>query len=220
MKNLNLSELAELRLNMDSITSVLKSFSAGEIVLVIDDDPLREGGETDFVVSASKITPEQVSFLAHKGGGLICVAMAPSLLDRLQIPLMNSTSSDPQQTGWCMSVDYKDTGSGISAPARACTIAALANPQSMGKDFTRPGHVFPLRARAGGLRERRGHTEAAVALCELTQLPLAAGICELMMPDGHMATPQQAVAFAQANKIHVCTIAQIEKIWLNTTTNL
>ena len=193
---------------MHSVQEVIKAFSNGEMVLLVDDDLAREG-ETDLVVAAAKITPEQVRFMAHRGGGLLCVAMSPELLDRLLIPAMTTENNDPFKTAWAMSVDNIGTGSGISAVARAQTIQALANSNSVATDFTKPGHIFPLRAKPAGLTERRGHTESSVTLAYLAGLPSASAICELMMPDGTMATTQDAELFAKTEGLKICTIGQL-----------
>lgn len=193
---------------LSDIKKVIATFSRGEIVLIFDDDPKREM-EADLVCSASLITPQNIEFMAHKGGGIICVAMKADIVDNLCLPMMTNNSNDPLGTAWMLSVDHHDNTTGISAFDRTATIKALINPQSKLIDFTMPGHIFPLRARPGGLNERRGHTEASVALAEASGLSGAATICELMMPNGSMADFEDTIAFTSEYGLEVCTISQL-----------
>lgn len=193
---------------LSDIKKILVTFSRGEIVLIFDDDPKREM-ETDLVCSASLITQQNIEFMAHKGGGIICAALSAKIVDNLALPMMTNNSNDPLGTAWTMSLDHHSNTTGISAFDRATTIKALANPLSQLTDFTWPGHIFPLRARLGGLNERRGHTEASVALAESAGLPNAAVICELMLANGKMADFEDTIAFASEYGLEVCTISQL-----------
>ncbi len=195
---------------VSDINKIVAAFSRGEIVLIFDDDQNREN-EADLVCSASLITPPKVEFMAHKGGGIICAALSASIIDNLALPAMTNNSNDPHGTAWMLSVDHRATTTGISAFDRATTIKALSNPLSRLNDFTWPGHIFPLRARSGGLKERRGHTEAAVALAESAGLAGAAAICELMMSNGKMADFEETISFASEHGLTVCTISQLER---------
>lgn len=202
---------------MNEINEVITDLAQGRMVIVVDDDLDREG-EADLVVAAELITPEQVAFMCHRGGGILCVPMMGIDLDRLALKPLASDSSDPLGTGWTMSVDLIGTGTGISAEARARTIRALANPTSDAHDFTWPGHIFPLRAHQAGLAARRGHTEASVTLTKLAGLRPTAAICELMLPSGVMASTEDAVVFARAEGLSICTISEIAAFSLVGTT--
>ncbi|KKW41988.1 MAG: 3,4-dihydroxy-2-butanone 4-phosphate synthase [Candidatus Magasanikbacteria bacterium GW2011_GWA2_56_11] len=190
------------------IPDIISAIASGRMVIVFDDDPKRES-EADLVVAASRVTPAAVSFLAHSGGGLVCVALEGRYLDALEIPPMTAAPDDPFGTAWMLSVDHRATTTGISAFDRTRTIQALIDPVSRPEDFTRPGHVFPLRTRPGGLADRLGHTEAGVALTRLAGLPEAAVICEIMGSDGVMLRGAALKDFARRHQIPACTIAGI-----------
>ncbi len=190
------------------ISEILTDLAAGRLVLVFDDNPGREL-EADLVGAASLITPEQIRFMAHFGGGIICVPLTGERLDALQIPNMVRNNHDPLGTAWTVSVDALGTGTGISAFDRTTTIHRLIDPQAVSTDFIQPGHVFPLRARAGGVLERPGHTESSVDLMRLAGLEPAAVICEIMLPTGYMAREPETLEFARAHNLKMCRISEI-----------
>ena len=201
-------------MNSPGIEQIIADLAAGRMVIIFDDNPGREL-EADLVMGASLITPEAVRFMAHLGGGIICVAMIGEQLDLLEIPPMTTTPTDPLGTGWTLSVDAKGTGTGISAIDRATTIKKLISTNSRPADFVRPGHVFPLRARAGGVLERPGHTESSLELVKLAGLLPAAVICEIMLPDGRMARQADTVEFAREHNLKMCHISEIIKYLKN-----
>ena len=192
----------------NTIPEVLEELRAGRQVIVIDDDDRENEG--DLVMAAAFVTPEHITFMATYGRGIICVPMEERALDRLALHPMVSPSEDPMKTAWTISVDARlGVTTGISAHDRAHTIQVLINPQSAPADLVRPGHVFPLRAREGGVLRRAGHTEAAVDLARLAGLPPAGVICEIMKDDGTMARSADLFAFAQQHGLKVCTIASL-----------
>lgn len=190
------------------ISQIISDLQAGKMVIIFDDNPGREL-EADLVMAASLITPEAIRFMAHLGGGIICMAMPASRLDELNIPPMTDKPTDPLGTGWALSVDAIGTGTGISAFDRAATIKKLADSNSKPEDFIRPGHIFPLRAKAGGVLERPGHTESSVELVKQAGLFPAAVICEIMLPSGHMARYTDNIEFAREHNINFCQISEI-----------
>jgi 3,4-dihydroxy-2-butanone 4-phosphate synthase len=193
---------------MTLLPKIIAAITAGKPIIIFDDNPNREF-EGDIVVAAEKITNEQVNFMAHVCGGLICVAASAKILDQLEIPPMLTNSNDPLKTNWAISVDHKHSGTGISAADRALTIRQLANQNSLPHDFIKPGHIFPLRAHTGGLDARRGHTESAVALMQFAGLSPVAAICEIMLENGKMLRLEDLEHFSQKYNILHCTISDI-----------
>jgi len=162
------------------------------------------------VMAATFATPEHVNFMAKHGRGIVCVPMEGCRLDGLGLRPMVSPSEDPMKTDWTISVDARrGVTTGISAHDRARTIQVLINPASRPEDLTRPGHVFPLRAKEGGVLRRAGHTEAAVDLARLTGVFPAGVICEIMRDDGAMARTSDLMAFAAQHGLKICTIASL-----------
>jgi 3,4-dihydroxy 2-butanone 4-phosphate synthase/GTP cyclohydrolase II len=177
------------------------------IVVVDDEDRENEG---DLTMAASKITPEAINFMARHGRGLICLAMTPDRLDQLEIPLEVSDNSSRRDTAMCVSIDARDrTTTGISAADRAETVRVALDPTSLPRDLSRPGHVFPLRARTGGVLVRSGHTEAAVDLSRIAGLDPAGVICEIMNDDGTMARVPELGKFARKHGLLMITIADL-----------
>ena len=164
----------------------LKAFKNGGFVIVTD-DALREN-EGDIIICASTITTEQMAFMVRYTSGVICVAMEVGRARQLDLPPMVFRNQDSKQTAFTLSVDAKEgLTTGISAQERAATVRKLADPRASEEDFVRPGHIFPLRAVEGGLNVRGGHTEAAVALCELTQQIKVAALSEIITESGGLA---------------------------------
>ncbi|MBC7973429.1 MAG: 3,4-dihydroxy-2-butanone-4-phosphate synthase [Myxococcales bacterium] len=165
-------------------------------ILIVEDDEDREN-EGDFIMAAERVTPQAVNFMATHGRGLICVPLTVERADQLRLEPMVTDNTALHETAFTISVDARQgTTTGISAADRAATIRAIAEPATKPGDLARPGHVFPLRAAAGGVLERRGHTEGAIDLCDLAGLARAAVLCELMNADGTMARGEQVAAFA------------------------
>ncbi|EAQ85126.1 hypothetical protein CHGG_09140 [Chaetomium globosum CBS 148.51] len=204
----------------DSIPDTIQAFAAGEFVVVLD-DPSREN-EADLIIAAESVTTEQMAFMVRYSSGLICAPVPASRAAALALPPMVAVSQDPRGTAYTVSVDAADPSvtTGISARDRALVCRALADDKAGPGDFRRPGHVFPLQAQAGGVRQRPGHTEAAVDLCRLAGKKPAAVICELV-DDGAevpgraireepgMLRGEACVAFARKWGLKVCTIADM-----------
>jgi 3,4-dihydroxy 2-butanone 4-phosphate synthase/GTP cyclohydrolase II len=190
------------------IEAAVAAIGRGAMVVVVD-SPDREN-EGDLVMAAEKVTPEAVNFMATHGRGLICAPMLPGRLADLGIEPMVANGTDPHGTAFHVGVDRRaDATTGISAADRAATLAALADPASSAADFTRPGHIFPLAARAGGVLRRAGHTEAAVDLAQLAGLRPAGVICEIMAADGRMARLPDLLAFAAEHGLLVVAISDL-----------
>src|SRR3954465_6838809 len=187
---------------------VLQAFANGEIVVVTDDDD-REG-EGDLIVAASLCTTEKMAFIIRHTSGIVCAPVTVEDARRLRLDPMVANNESNHTTAFTVSIDYKpDNGTGISAEERASCCRALANPNAGANDFARPGHIFPLIARDGGVLLRSGHTEAAVDLCKLSGLPAVGVISELMNDDGTVMKGEQVVRFAAAHKLRHVTIADM-----------
>src|SRR5580658_3115097 len=190
------------------IPTVLAELKAGRMVLILDDEDRENEG--DLIMAAEYATPESMAFMIRHSSGIICVPMEEERLLRLELPQMVGANNDSYRTAFTVSVDYRHgTSTGVSAADRAATITALANPATAATDFARPGHIFPLRPRRGGVLVRAGHTEAAVDLCVLAGLKPAGVLCELMNDDGSMARRAQCEVFARQNNIAIGTIADL-----------
>src|ERR1700761_1591351 len=192
----------------DPIQEVLHAFASGELVVVTDDDD-REG-EGDLIVAASLCTPEKMAFIIRHTSGIVCAPITTGDARRLRLDPMVAHNDSAHTTAFTVSIDYKpDGGTGISAEERASCCRALANPNAGAADFARPGHIFPLIARDGGVLLRSGHTEAAVDLCKLAGLPPVGVISELMNDDGTVMKGEQVARFAAAHKLKHVTIADM-----------
>lgn len=193
-----------------SIPEAIKDFKKGKAVIIVD-DPNREN-EGDIVFAAEKITPEKINFMAKYGRGLICVSLLEKRLQELEIPLMVSSPEIPREAAFTVSVDARyGITTGISAYDRAVTIKKLVDENSKPKDFVRPGHVFPLIYREGGVLVRAGHTEASVDLAKLAGLYPAGVICEIMHEDGTMARLPELIKFAKKFGLKIITISDLIK---------
>ncbi|TPW19047.1 MAG: 3,4-dihydroxy 2-butanone 4-phosphate synthase / GTP cyclohydrolase II [Elusimicrobia bacterium] len=196
-------------MKFNTIDSAVKDIARGRMVVVVD-DPQREN-EGDLVMAAEKATPEAVNFMVKFGRGLVCVPMDGPALDRLGIETMVQAGGGPgRDTAFTVSVDARrGTTTGISAKDRALTIRRLIDPKATPEDFLRPGHIFPLRAKEGGVLVRAGHTEAAVDLARLAGLKAAGVICEIMNSDGTMSRVPQLARFARRHKLRIVTIQDL-----------
>jgi 3,4-dihydroxy 2-butanone 4-phosphate synthase/GTP cyclohydrolase II len=198
-----------------SIEGALAAIGAGQMVIVVD--AADRENEGDLVMAAQFVDAPHVNFMATEGRGLVCVPMTAGRLETLLIEPMVARNSDPAGTAFHVSVDARSsTTTGISAADRAATIRVLADPHSQAEDFSRPGHVFPLAARGGGVLERAGHTEAAVDLVTLAGLNPVAVICEIADSDGEMARMPALVDFAEHHHIPMVTIAELAAYRRNT----
>ncbi|MBI3087457.1 MAG: bifunctional 3,4-dihydroxy-2-butanone-4-phosphate synthase/GTP cyclohydrolase II [Candidatus Omnitrophica bacterium] len=190
------------------ISEILEEIREGRLVIVVDDGDRENEG--DLVMAAPFVTPDHINFMAKFGRGIVCVPMEARDLDRLGLHQMVSPSQDPMKTAWTISVDAKEgVTTGISAHDRAHTIQVLINPNTPPERLVRPGHVFPLRAKDGGVLRRAGHTEAAVDLARLSGVYPAGVICEIMNDDGTMARTPQLFEFAARHQLKICTIASL-----------
>jgi 3,4-dihydroxy 2-butanone 4-phosphate synthase/GTP cyclohydrolase II len=189
--------------------AAIEAFARGEMVVIVDDDD-REA-EGDLIVAAELATPEQVALIIRHTSGIICAPLTQEIADRLRLPQMVSENSDPHATAFTVSVDWKGGAyrSGISAVERQGTARALADPDSRPEDFMRPGHMFPLVAREGGVLVRPGHTEAAVDLCLLAGLVPVGVIGELMNDDGTVMRGSAVEAFARDHGLRYATVADL-----------
>jgi 3,4-dihydroxy 2-butanone 4-phosphate synthase / GTP cyclohydrolase II len=193
-----------------SIDDALDAIRAGRLVIVVDDADRENEG--DLTIAAEKVTPETINFMARYGRGLVCLSMTPERLDELEIPLMVSQNSSRFETAFCVSIEAKGTTStGISASDRAATVRAAISPATRPSDLARPGHMFPLRSRTGGVMVRAGQTEAAVDLARIAGLYPAGVICEIMNEDGTMARVPQLAKFAKRHGLLMVTIADLIK---------
>ncbi|MCC5602202.1 bifunctional 3,4-dihydroxy-2-butanone-4-phosphate synthase/GTP cyclohydrolase II [Nostoc favosum] len=194
----------------DSIDAALADLKAGRVIVVVDDE--NRENEGDLICAAQFATPDMINFMAVEARGLICLAMTGDRLDELDLPLMVSNITDTNQTAFTVSIDAgPELGvtTGISAEDRARTIQVTLNPATKPTDLRRPGHIFPIRAKAGGVLKRAGHTEAAVDLARLAGLYPAGVICEIQNSDGSMARLQQLVEYAKLHNLKIISIADL-----------
>jgi 3,4-dihydroxy 2-butanone 4-phosphate synthase/GTP cyclohydrolase II len=195
-------------MNFTTIEKAIEEIRQGKMVIVIDDEGRENEG--DLVMAAGKVTPEAINFMAKYGRGLICLSITSSRLDKLKISDMVSENTAKMGTPFTISIDVKKgTTTGISAYDRALTIKAVLDPRTKPEDLARPGHIFPLRAREGGVLVRSGHTEAIVDLVRLGGLYPAGILCEIMDEDGRMARTLQLLKFAQKHKLEIVTVADL-----------
>jgi len=194
----------------DTIESVVADLQNGKMVIVVDDADRENEG--DLIMSAEKVTPEAVNFMAKHGRGLICVPTTSERLNQLGIERMVLQNRETFRTDFQVSVDAASgITTGISAADRARTISMMADPTAMPEDLVQPGHVFPLRAKPGGVLQRAGHTEAAVDLVKLAGCRRIGVICEIMNDDGAMARLPELRRFAKKHRLKICTIEDLIK---------
>lgn len=186
---------------------IINDLRRGKFIILTDNEDRENEG--DLVVAAEKITPKHIAFMAKYGRGLICVPLVPERAKKLQLALMTDKNTSPLQCNFTVPVDAKGTGSGISAIARAKTIRKLVDPRAKPSDFIKPGHVFPLIGRGGGVLVRSGHTEGALDLMELAGLKECAVICEIMGDDGRMLSGKALKDFAGKHNFPITTIQEI-----------
>jgi 3,4-dihydroxy 2-butanone 4-phosphate synthase / GTP cyclohydrolase II len=193
---------------LNSVEEILADLRAGRMVIIMDDEDRENEG--DLIMAADRATPEAVAFMIRYTSGIICVPMEEEGLVRLDLPQMVMANSESHRTAFTVSVDLKaGTTTGVSSADRAATIRALADSNAAAADFARPGHIFPLRSRKGGVLVRAGHTEASVDLCRLAGLKPAGVLCEIMNDDGTMARRPELEAFAKRHNLKIGTIADL-----------
>src|SRR4051812_2822303 len=199
-----------LKKMVDSIESVVADLKKGRMVVIVDD--ARRENEGDLILAAEHVTPQAVNFMAKFGRGLICVPTTSDRLKQLGIERMVLNNRETFKTDFQVSVDAAEgITTGISAGDRAETIKIMADPTTMPEDLVQPGHVFPLRARPGGVLQRAGHTEAAVDLVKLAGCRPIGVICEVMSDDGSMARLPELLKFARKHRLKICTIEELIK---------
>ncbi|GBE90784.1 3,4-dihydroxy-2-butanone 4-phosphate synthase [Nostoc cycadae WK-1] len=201
---------AQPTFKFDSIDAALADLKAGRVIVVVDDE--NRENEGDLICAAQFATPDMINFMAVQARGLICLAMTGDRLDELDLPLMVTNITDTNQTAFTVSIDagpHLGVSTGISADDRARTIQVALNPATTPLDLRRPGHIFPIRAKAGGVLKRAGHTEAAVDLSRLAGLYPAGVICEIQNPDGSMARLPQLIEYAKNYNLKIISIADL-----------
>lgn len=197
------------KISLNTIEEAIESVKRGEIIIVVDDEDRENEG--DFVAAAEVITPEKINFMATHGRGLICTPLTEKKCKKLKLDRMVNTTSDPMDTAFTVSVDYRGSGvtTGISATDRSQTIHALVDKSTRAKDLTRPGHVFPLIAKDGGVLRRTGHTEAAIDFARLAGFETAGVIVEIMNENGSMARLPELIKVAQKFNLKIVSIEDL-----------
>ncbi|GAB4220524.1 MAG: bifunctional 3,4-dihydroxy-2-butanone-4-phosphate synthase/GTP cyclohydrolase II [Acidobacteriota bacterium] len=202
-------------MGFEEVEAAIRDIRDGRMVIVVDEEDRENEG--DLTMAAEKVTPEAINFMATHGRGLICMPMTGERLDELRIPAMVAHNESPHGTAFCVSIEARrNVSTGISAADRAMTILTAIHPSTRPEDLIRPGHVFPLRARAGGVLERAGQTEAAVDLARLAGLAPAGVICEIMNPDGSMARLEELRAFAAEHHLRIISVVDLIQYRLRT----
>jgi len=194
---------------MDRIEDAIADIRAGKMVVVVDDEDRENEG--DLVMAAEKADKETINFMIKEARGLVCTPVEEEILDRLDLPMMVEKNTETHATAFTVSVDHVDVTTGISAQERAYTIQKLVEEDSKPKDFMRPGHIFPLGAKKGGVLRRAGHTEAAVDLAKLAGLKSAGVICEIIKEDGEMARMPELEKFAKKYDLKLISIEDLIK---------
>jgi 3,4-dihydroxy 2-butanone 4-phosphate synthase/GTP cyclohydrolase II len=191
-----------------TVEDAIRDFAEGRFLIVVDDEDRENEG--DLTIAAEKVTPDAINFMARYGRGLICMPMTEERLEELDIPLMVKDNTSPYNTAFCISVEAKrNVSTGISAADRAHTVKVAIDPRTRPGDLTRPGHMFPLRAKRGGVLKRAGQTEAAVDLARLAGFYPAGVICEIMNDDGTMARLPDLVEFSKRHAIMMIAVADL-----------
>jgi len=190
-----------------SIEQAVAAFRRGEVVIVVDDEDRENEG--DFICAASRATPEIVNFLIREGRGQVCMPILPEVARRLELPMMVAANSTPLGTAFTVPVDHTSARTGITAAERARAIAAILDPASTPADFVKPGHLFPLVAKEGGVLRRAGHTEAAIDLARLAGLPPAGVLCEILDDTGNRATRDDLFALAGRHGLAIISIEDL-----------
>ncbi|NLM58516.1 MAG: bifunctional 3,4-dihydroxy-2-butanone-4-phosphate synthase/GTP cyclohydrolase II [Clostridium sp.] len=201
-------------MKFDTIEAAIEDIRLGKMIVVVDDEDRENEG--DLLMAAEKVTPESINFMATYGRGLICAPITEERARELNLDLMVHENTEHMRTSFTVSVDHISSTTGISAFERAKTIKELSNPEAKSGDFVRPGHIFPLIARDGGVLKRAGHTEAAVDFARMAGLYPAGAICEIMNDDGTMARVPQLMDFVKEHGLKIITIADLISYRRNT----
>lgn len=196
-----------MEFHFNTVEEAVEEMRQGRIIAVVDD--VDRENEGDLIMAAEKVTPEAVNFMITHGRGLLCLPITAQRLDEMDLPPMVTHNTDPHGTAFTVSVDHKDTTTGISAFERAFTIKSILDPSTRPEDLRRPGHIFPLRAKEGGVLRRAGHTEASVDLARMAGCYPAGVICEIMREDGTMARVPDLMEFCRRHGLKIITIADL-----------
>ena len=195
---------------MSSFDAALDAYKRGDLIIVVDDEGRENEG--DLMMRADLASPEKVAFMVKYTTGILCVAMPTSRAKALHLPLMVEQNQDARKTAFTVSVDYKKgLTTGVSATERSATVNALAHSDSLPDDFVRPGHIFPLIAREGGLQERAGHTEAGVALSRIVGAEPLSLLSEIVQENGEMARLPHLEIFAAEHNLQIISVAELAK---------
>jgi 3,4-dihydroxy 2-butanone 4-phosphate synthase/GTP cyclohydrolase II len=190
-----------------TIESVVEAVARGEVVIVVDAEDRENEG--DFVCAAERATPEVINFMITHGRGQVCIPVLPEVCERLKLPMMVETNTAPLGTAFTVPIDHRTNKTGITAQERATTVLALIDPESRPSDFVRPGHMFPLRAREGGVLRRAGHTEAAIDLARLAGMTPAGVLCEILDEHGNRADRDYLFNLARQFNLQIISIEQL-----------
>ncbi|WP_378175644.1 3,4-dihydroxy-2-butanone-4-phosphate synthase [Aquimarina sp. SS2-1] len=197
------------KIKLNTIQEAIEDIRQGKVIIVVDDEDRENEG--DFLAAAEKVTPEMINFMATHGRGLICTPITEQRCEDLKLNMMVDNNTDPMETAFTISVDLKGNGvtTGISASDRAKTVLSLIDPETKPNELARPGHIFPLKAKEGGVLRRTGHTEAAIDFARLAGLQPAGVIVEIMNEDGTMARLPQLVEVAKKNDLKLVSIEDL-----------
>ncbi len=208
-ENMTATTKVKAKTQLDSIHAAIEDIRQGKVIIVVDDE--NRENEGDFLAAAEKVTPEMINFMATHGRGLICTPLTENRCKELQLGMMVSNNTDPMETAFTISVDLKGNGvtTGISAADRSKTVRALIDPNTRPFDLARPGHIFPLKAKEGGVLRRTGHTEAAIDFARLAGLEPAGVIVEIMNEDGTMARLPQLLEVAKNFDLKIVSIEDL-----------
>ncbi len=200
--------MRQMTTDMTRVAEAIRAFERGEIVVVTDDDDRENEG--DLILAAAHATPEKMAFIVRNTCGIVCAPMTPEDAQRLNLNPMVALNDAPHGTAFTVTVDYRHgTTTGISAEDRTATVRGLANPNAGAADFVRPGHIFPLVAKEGGVLMRSGHTEAAIDLCRLADLPPVGVICELVNDDGTVKRGEEVADFARQHGLAMVSVEDL-----------
>src|SRR6059036_3854678 len=200
--------MANHRNHFATVEEAVEEIRNGRMIVLVDDEDRENEG--DLTMAAEKITPDAINFMAKYGRGLICMPLTEERCDELHLPLMSPINTSVHGTAFCEAIDARlGVTTGISASDRAITILAAIDPKTKPQDLARPGHVFPLRARTGGVLVRAGQTEASVDLARLAGLTPAGVICEIMNDDGTMARVPQLLEFCRRHELKMLSVAEL-----------
>jgi 3,4-dihydroxy 2-butanone 4-phosphate synthase/GTP cyclohydrolase II len=200
--------MTDTRANFATVEEAIEEIRLGRMIVLVDDEDRENEG--DLAIAAEKVTPEAINFMAKYGRGLVCLTLTEDRCDELHLPLMSAINTSAHGTAFCEAIDARlGTTTGISAADRATTILAATDPKTKPQDLARPGHVFPLRARNGGVLVRAGQTEASVDLARIAGLNSAGVICEIMNEDGTMSRVPQLLDFCRLHNLKMLTVADL-----------